>query len=131
MREAHADLSDLVVKLDPLGVCLVPRLLTSDEAEMVLNLLQEAGADPVSPAPDDELFEPLDVSEDDEVQVEDSTFEEQEEQVASAEEAVPEVEQEEEEPEEEEEPAVPSYESGLSPEEMRAETRPDLHPSVW
>lgn len=123
MREAHADLSDLVVKLDPLGVCLVPRLLTSDEAEMVLNLLQEAGADPVSPAPDDELFEPLDVSEDDEVKVEDSTFEEQEEQVASAEEAVPEVEQEEEEPEEEEEPAVPSYESGLSPEEMRAETR--------
>lgn len=121
MREAHADLSDLVVKLDPLGVCLVPRLLTSDEAEMVLNLLQEASADPVSPAPDDELLEPLDVSEDDEVQVEDSTFEEQEEQVASAEEAVPEVEQEEEEPEEE--PAVPSYESGLSPEEMRAETR--------
>lgn len=123
MREAHADLSDLVVKLDPLGVCLVPRLLTSDEAKMVLNLLQEAGADPVSPAPDDELFEPLDVSEDDEVQVEDSTFEEQEEQLASAEEAVPEVEQEEEEPKEEEEPAVPSYESGLSPEEMRAETR--------
>lgn len=112
MREAHADLSDLVVKLDPLGVCLVPRLLTSDEAEMVLNLLQEAGADPVSPAP-----------EDDEVQVEDSTFEEQEEQLASAEEAVPEFEQEEEEPEEEEEPAVPSYELGLSPEEMRAETR--------
>ena len=123
MREAHADLSDLVVKLDPLGVCLVPRLLTSDEAEMVLNLLQEASADPVSPAPEDELFEPLGVSEDDEVQVEDSTFEEQEEQLASAEEAVPEVEQEEEEPEEEEEPAVPSYESGLSPEEMRAETR--------
>lgn len=123
MREAHADLSDLVVKLDPLGVCLAPRLLTSDEAEMVLNLLQEAGADPVSPAPDDELFEPLDVSEDDEVQVEDSTFEEQEEQLASAEEAVPEFEQEEEEPEEEEEPAVPSYELGLSPEEMRAETR--------
>lgn len=123
MREAHADLSDLVVKLDPLGVCLVPRLLTSDEAEMVLNLLQEAGADPVSPAPDDELFEPLGVSEDDEVQVEDSTFEEQEEQLASAEEAVPDFEQEEEEPEEEEEPAVPSYESGLSPEEMRAETR--------
>lgn len=117
MREAHADPSDLVVKLDPLGVCLAPRLLTSDEAEMVLNLLQEAGADPVSPAPDDELFEPLDVSEDDEVQVEDSTFEEQEEQLASAEEAVPEFEQE------EEEPAVPSYESGLSPEEMRAETR--------
>lgn len=123
MREAHADLSDLVVKLDPLGVCLVPRLLTSDEAEMVLNLLQEASADPVSPAPEDELFEPLGVSEDDEVQVEGSTFEEQEEQLASAEEAVPEVEQEEEEPEEEEEPAVPSYESGLSPEEMRAETR--------
>lgn len=124
MREAHADLSDLVVKLDPLGVCLVPRLLTSDEAEMVLNLLQEAGADPVSPAPDDELFEPLGVSEDDEAQVENiGTFEEQEEQLASAEEAVPESEQEEEEPEEEEEPAVPSYESGLSPEEMRAETR--------
>lgn len=123
MREAHADLFDLVVKLDPLGVCLVPRLLTSDEAEMVLNLLQEASADPVSPAPDDELFEPLGVSEDDEVQVEDSTFEEQEEQLASAEEAVPEFEQEEEEPEEEEEPAVPSYELGLSPEEMRAETR--------
>lgn len=122
MREAHADLSDLVVKLDPLGVCLAPRLLTSDEAEMVLNLLQEASADPVSPAPDDELLEPLDVSED-EAQVEDSTFEEQEEQLASAEEAVPEVEQEEEEPEEEEEPAVPSYEAGLSPEEMRAETR--------
>jgi len=119
LREAHADLSDLVVKLDPLGVCLVPRLLTSDEAEMVLNLLQEASADPVSPAPDDELLEPLGVSEDDEAQVEDSTFEEQ---LASAEEAVPEFEQEEEEPEEEE-PAVPSYESGLSPEEMRAETR--------
>lgn len=116
MREAHADPSDLVVKLDPLGVCLAPRLLTSDEAEMVLNLLQEASADPVSPAPDDELLEPLGVSED-----EDSTFEEQEEQLASAEEAVPEFEQEEEEPEEE--PAVPSYESGLSPEEMRAETR--------
>lgn len=123
MREAHADLSDLVVKLDPLGVCLAPRLLTSDEAEMVLNLLQEASADPVSPAPDDELLEPLDVSEDDEIQVEDSTFEEQEEQLASAEEAVPEFEQEEEEPEDEKEPAVPSYESGLSPEEMRAETR--------
>ena len=123
MREAHADLSDLVVKLDPLGVCLVPRLLTSDEAEMVLNLLQEASADPVSLAPDDELFEPLGVSEDDEAQVEDSTFEEQEEQLASAEEVVPEFEQEEEEPEDEEEPAVPSYESGLSPEEMRAETR--------
>lgn len=118
MREAHADPSDLVVKLDPLGVCLAPRLLTSDEAEMVLNLLQEASADPVSPAPDDELLDPLGVSEDDEVQVE-----EQEEQLASAEEAVPEFEQEEEEPEEEEEPAVPSYESGLSPEEMRAETR--------
>lgn len=123
MREAHADPSDLVVKLDPLGVCLAPRLLTSDEAEMVLNLLQEASADPVSPAPDDELLEPLGVSEDDEAQVEDSTFEEQEEQLASAEEAVPEFEQEEEEPEDEEEPAVPSYESGLSPEEMRAETR--------
>lgn len=123
MREAHADLSDLVVKLDPLGVCLVPRLLTSDEAEMVLNLLQEASADPVSPAPDDELLEPLGVSEDDEAQVENiGTFEEQEEQEASAEEAIPESEQEEEEPEEEE-PAVPSYESGLSPEEMRAETR--------
>lgn len=123
MREAHADPSDLVVKLDPLGVCLAPRLLTSDEAEMVLNLLQEASADPVSPAPDDELLEPLGVSEDDEIQVEDSTFEEQEEQLASAEEAVPEFEQEEEEPEDEKEPAVPSYESGLSPEEMRAETR--------
>lgn len=92
MREAHADPSDLVVKLDPLGVCLAPRLLTSDEAEMVLNLLQEASADPVSPAPDDELLDPLGVSEDNEPQVE-------------------------------EEPAVPSYESGLSPEEMRAETR--------
>ena len=123
MREAHADLSDLVVKLDPLGVCLVPRLLTSEEADTVLALLQEASADPVSPAPDDELLEPLGVSEDDEAQVEDSTFEEQEEQLASAEEAVPEFEQEEEEPEDEEEPAVPSYEAGLSPEEMRAETR--------
>ena len=118
MREAHADLSDLVVKLDPLGVCLVPRLLTSEEADTVLALLQEASADPVSPAPDDELLDPLGVSED-----EDSTFEEQEEQLASAEEAVPEFEQEEEEPEDEKEPAAPSYEAGLSPEEMRAETR--------
>lgn len=46
IRTPHGDISDTMVELLPMGIPLIPRYLTEDEEEAILQLLGEASEDP-------------------------------------------------------------------------------------
>ena len=57
IRTPHGDISDTMVELLPMGIPLIPRYLTEDEEEAILQLLGEASEDP-APAPAEVLHFP-------------------------------------------------------------------------
>lgn len=61
IRTPHGDISDTMVELLPMGIPLIPRYLTEEEEEAILQLLGEASEDP-APAPAEVLHFPETIS---------------------------------------------------------------------